>query len=209
MNRFFTTLALGITSVGAFAQQALGTKSDLIAPQTHAPPSGPSIWQFGPMIIALGIILMLLKFALPKALAKFNRKLSTPLNSPIVLEESAAFATGTLQVVTVRGNSLLLAITPQGVSCLAKLDPAPQQADEPAFFELLDEQATSPRPQKIVTPSDTTEPKKSKVHPGAKSYAKASAKTAKTSDSQTPTDETDNREDVLGRLQELQKLANS
>lgn len=197
MKRWLPLLAVGMTAARTVAQE-LGTKPDLVTPPATAQPvAGPSIWQFGPMIIALGIIFMLLKFVLPKAMARFNRSLTTPLNSPIVLEESAAFATGTLQVVTVRGQSLLLAITPQGVNCLAKLDSDSSPAkDEPAFFELLDQQADQPAPQKIVKPKPKA-PAGRKVHPAAKAYTNCA------------TPESVSETDPIQRLEQLQKIANS
>jgi len=203
---FRLTLTLGASLVSAFAlaqevSNDLGAKKDIVVQQT-AQPAGASmsIWQFAPMMVALGIIFFLLKFALPKVIGKFNKSLSTPLNSPIVLEESASFATGTLQVVTVRGKSLLLAITPQGVSCLTELETKIQDNSAPAFFEILDQESESPKEQILVTHAvvedQVTEPKV-KAHPAAKAY-----KSQPTQSESSPS-----RQELIARLEQLQKLA--
>ncbi len=203
MIKLLFTLAASCATAIVLAEETLGTKADLVAPPTQAAaPSGPGLGQFLPMLLALGIILGLLKFALPKAMAKFNRRLTTPLNSPILLEESASLAAGSLQVVTVRGKSLLLAITPQGVSCLATLDPTPTVADEPAFFELLDQEFKDDKSQTMGTPDEARSAKKAK-HPAARSYAQSNQKITQSNDSESVTELTQDRFELL------QKIVNS
>lgn len=196
------TLALTSLLIPAFllAQETLGTKADLIQ-STPVKPTGPNLGfaQFVPLLVALGIIFFLLKYALPKVIGKFNKRLTTPLNSPIVLEESASFATGSLQVVTVRGKSMLLAITQQGVSFLSEV---PNQAPEdptPAFFELLDKESVEPKPQRLLTHAviEESEEKPAK-NPAVKAYQSQTKQSSK--------NETPSRDELLDRLAKLQKL---
>lgn len=207
MNRFTLTLTGILAPVFLLAQEsqnALGTKGNLISSEpTSAAAAGPNLGfaQFLPMLVALAIIFVLLKFVAPKMIGKFNKRLSTPLNSPIFLEESASFATGNLQVVTVRGKSLLLAITSQGVTCLSEVPSKAPEDPTPAFFELLDKESVEPRPQRIVTHAVVEEPieekPKAKAHPASKAYA-----------SQTKTTEKQpSREELIARLAQLQKLS--
>jgi len=207
MFRLTLTLIAPLASAFAFAQELskdLGAKKDIVVQHTTQPTGASmNIWQFAPMMVALGIIFFLLKFALPKMMGKFNKSLSTPFDSPILLQESASFATGSLQVVTVRGKSLLLAITPQGVTCLSELDSKIEDNSAPAFFEILDQESEQPKEQKLVTHAvieeEEVEPVKStlKAHPAAKAYK---YQPAKKSDSPS-------REELIARLEQLQKLA--
>jgi flagellar biogenesis protein FliO len=205
MNRFTLTLTGILLPAFLLAQEtnnSLGTKGDLIKPEAPATQAaGPNLGfaQFLPMIVALIIIFVLLKFVAPKLIGKFNKRLTTPLNSPIILEESANFATGNLQVVSVRGKSLLLAITPQGVTCLAEVPNKAQEDSVPAFFELLDKESVEPKPQRIVTHAVIEEEEKPKVkaHPATKAYGSQSK----------PTEKQPSREELLARLAQLQKLS--
>lgn len=125
----------------------LGTKPDLQT--TGGKTSGPAAGGFDliQMLLALGIVAFLLKVGLPKLVGKFGKRLTPKLNSSIEIEESAAFGAGNLNVVTVRGRTLLLAVTQSGVSCLADLTEPPTQTkkEEPAaFFELLDRAQDEP-----------------------------------------------------------------
>lgn len=203
MFRLTLTLIAPLASAFAFAQelsQDIGAKKDLVVQHTTQPSgSGVNIWQFAPMMVALGIIFFLLKFALPKVMGKFNKTLSTPFDSPILLQESASFATGSLQVVTVRGKSLLLAVTPQGVSCLTELNAKVEDNSPPAFFEILDQESEQPKEQKLVTHAVIEEETKTatKAHPAAKAY-----KSQTTNKSDSPS-----RQELIARLEQLQKLA--
>ncbi len=206
MNRFTLTISGILAPAFLLAQDAntaLGTKGDLIKPETTDQATCPNIGftQFLPMLVALAIIFVLLKFVAPKMIGKFNKRLTTPLNSPIILEESANFATGNLQVVTVRGKSLLLAITPQGVTCLSEVPSKAPEDPVPAFFELLDKEAVEPRPQRIVTHAvieeEVEEKPKGKAHVATKAYASQSK----------PAEKQPSREELLARLAQLQKLS--
>ncbi|MFM9873831.1 MAG: flagellar biosynthetic protein FliO [Fimbriimonadaceae bacterium] len=200
MNRFTLTISGILAPAFLLAQKTttdLGTKGDLIKPEATAQATGPNIGftQFLPMLVALAIIFILLKFVAPKMIGKFNKRLTTTLNSPIILEETASFATGNLQVVTVRGKSLLLAITPQGVTCLSEVPNKAPEDPTPAFFELLDRQSVEPKPQRIVTHAvveEATE-EKPKAHPATKAYtSQTKAETKQPS-----------REELIARLQQL------
>jgi hypothetical protein len=131
----FAVLLIPAFSLG----QKLGTKSDVVF--ASAPSSGIPILQ---MFISLAIVLGLLKFVLPKLATKLNKKLVTPLNSSIKIEESAQFAGGALYVVTARGKSLLLAVSGAGVQCLSDLTPAVAPKPEPLFMDILKEEVDQP-----------------------------------------------------------------
>lgn len=111
----------------------LGTKADGVsAPGAYTGPvSGAAIFQ---LLVALGIVLLLVRYVLPKALTKFNRKLHPSLGG-IRIEESASFAGGNLYVVTARSKTLLLATSGSSVSCLADLTEAASAAEEPKTFQ--------------------------------------------------------------------------
>jgi hypothetical protein len=117
-----------------------GTKTGMAASSASAAPSpvGPAaIFQ---MILALAIVLGLLKVVLPKLAGRINKKLATTLDSDLRIEESASFAGGTLYIVQARRKSLLLSVSPSGVSCLADLTEGPQlPPDPPTFRELVEE----------------------------------------------------------------------
>lgn len=201
---FRLTLTLTALTIPAFllaqdAGKSLGTKSDILQAGPAQPVSSTlNPAQLFPMLVALGLVFFLLKYALPKVVGRFNRGLSTGLNSPIILEESASFATGSLQVVSVRGKSMLLAVTPQGVTFLAEV-PANSPTDPtPAFFELLDQESKSPKPQNLVTHAVIEEAAEAKPNPAVKAYA-AAARPKKS-------DATPSRDELLARLARLQGL---
>ena len=115
---------------------AQATKPDMVA---KAPASPVPVLDLLQMLVALGIVFALVKWGLPKIVSKMGARLSTPVGSAIAIEESAAFGGGQLSVVNVRGRTLLLAVSPQGVTCLADLTTAaPARPEQPAFFEVLD-----------------------------------------------------------------------
>lgn len=131
---------LAVLAIPAFSLgQKLGTKGDVIV--ANAPTSGVPILQ---MFISLAIVLGLLKFVLPKIAGKLNKKLVTPLNSGIKIEESAHFAGGALYIVSARGKSLLLSVGTSGVQCLTDLTEANPAKQEPLFMEVLKEEVDRP-----------------------------------------------------------------
>ena len=118
-------------------QNILGTKSDPIS-ANFSTGSAPAVSPM-PMIqmfVALVIVLGLVKVVLPKVVGKVNKKLTTTIHSGIKIEESAHFAGGTLYVVNAKSKTLLLSVTPQGVSCLADISEAPKP-EPPSFEELI------------------------------------------------------------------------
>lgn len=144
--------ALAVLLIPAFSlAQKLGTKPDLSlgAPASSA---GVPVLQ---MFVSLAIVLGLLKFVLPKMATKLNKKLATPLNSSIKIEESAHFAGGALYVVSAKGKSLLLSVSNSGVQCLADLsDTAPKPAPEPLFMEVLKEEFDHPTATSLQVVND-------------------------------------------------------
>lgn len=79
---------------------------------------------FGPvvqMLLALALVGVGIKWALPAIVKRFGGGISTPTGGTIRIEESASFPGGRLYVVEARGRTLLLGATAQNVSCLADL----------------------------------------------------------------------------------------
>lgn len=134
--KFLSALFLTSSSVVAFAQD-LGTKSDIVV---KSPQAGPVVsgWDMVQMLVALGIVFALLKWALPKLVNKLNRRVVVKGGSSISVEESASFGGGSLQIVTARGRTLLLCVSQSGVTCLAELTPTEPAKEESAFFEMVD-----------------------------------------------------------------------
>jgi hypothetical protein len=149
LKRILVLCAFGVASVAHAG--LVGTKSDPIG----APGGGSSSIGFMPMlqmIIALAIVVGLLKFVLPRIAGKLNKQLVTGVGSTIKIEESAAFAGGTLYVVQARGKTLLLSVSGTGVACLSDLtDPAPAP-EPPTFQEMVEAEQEKPmQPFAIVT----------------------------------------------------------
>ncbi len=151
MKRFSALLFATSLSVWSFAQEAAttlaGTKPDIVVNQPAQPQPVVNGFQFVQMIVAVAIVLGLLKFVLPRVVGKVGKGLHTGLNSSIRVEESATFAAGQLHIVSARGKAILIAVTPQGVTTLADLTEvptSPQQTEEPAFFELMDQAKSEP-----------------------------------------------------------------
>ncbi|MBX7131195.1 MAG: hypothetical protein K1X67_00805 [Fimbriimonadaceae bacterium] len=143
-------LALPILSI---AQGALGTKKDVALPKSQPLPSGNALggMQLLQLLIAVGIVVGILKFVLPKVISKMGKGLKTSLGSSIKIEESATFAGGNLFVVSARSRTLLICATPQTVTCLADLTEPEAKQEPKAFFEILDE--ATPMPKLPETPS--------------------------------------------------------
>ena len=139
MRVFATASALLAASLALAQGAALGTKPDIALKTPQQP--GPIIggWDLAQMLVALGIVFVLLKWALPKVAARMNRKLVAGSDGSIRVEESASFGGGNLQIVTARGKTLLICVSQSGVSCLANLTEDGGSSDEKAFFEIVDE----------------------------------------------------------------------
>lgn len=155
MRVLATGSALLAASV-AFAQDvALGTKPDIVlaTPQQPAPLIGA--WDLAQMLVALGVVFALLKWALPKVASRLNKKVVAGSDSSIRVEESASFGGGNLQIVTARGKTLLLCVNQSGVSCLSDLTEEGTKSSEKAFFEIVDEaegRAVVEMPEPVVAP---------------------------------------------------------
>lgn len=135
----------------ASAEEKLGTKADIVLPKSESF-SGPGVG-IAPilqMVVAVGIVVALLKFALPKLMPMMNKKMTTSLGSQIRVEESATFAGGSLFVVSARKRSLLLCVNSQGVQVLS---------------DLTDTPVAAPQVQPVATPSATPQPKVQKAAP--------------------------------------------
>lgn len=139
VTRLLACLVVAVASAFAFGQ-ALGTKPDITTKSTVAEQPMVQPMDIAHMVLALVIVGGLLKWVLPKAIAKLGKRITGPVGSTIQIEESASFGAGQLQIVTVRGKTLLLCVTSQGVSNLADLTPSPLPlaADEPAFVDILE-----------------------------------------------------------------------
>lgn len=143
MKRFLPLLALAPTA--AFAQ-AFGTKKDL-ASGVAGTGSGPAVQGMDilQMLLALAVVGILLKWGLPKLLGKFNGWKSAQNAGGMVVKESLAVGAGTVQIVEVRGRTLLLGATPTQINFLADLSEVQAPAPEaPAFFDILDAELESP-----------------------------------------------------------------
>lgn len=154
MKRLLSLIALAPTAV--FAQQ-FGTKKDLATSAT-ATGSGPAVQGMDilQMLLALVVVGVLLKWGLPKLMGKFNGWKTSQNKTGMAIKESIAVGAGTVQIVEVRGRTLLLGATPTQINFLADLtDPAPVEAEEetPAFFDILDEQMENPTRDDLTHPA--------------------------------------------------------
>lgn len=208
MKPWIVATALTLSTFALGQDTKLGTKPDLALSKPVAS-TAPSIGglEVVQLVVALVVVFCLVKYVLPKLVAKFGRKLTSPATSSIRIEESAHFGGGNLQVVSVRGKTILLAVTQSGVSFLTDLTDTQPQPDQPAFFELLD-QAKEEEIEPVVTEEpvvkaviETPEPK---VVPNANKAQKA-AKAYGSKPESKPVDELD-ADDLQARLKRLSKL---
>jgi flagellar biogenesis protein FliO len=139
MRKFLPTI-LSLASAIAGAQGFLGTKESGSPASLDATP-GTGIGPFLQMVIALGIVLALVKFILPKIATKVGKKLVASPTSGLRVEETAHFAGGTLYIVQARSKTLLLGVNGASVSCLADLTEAPQAVPDPPTFQEIVETA--------------------------------------------------------------------
>jgi flagellar biogenesis protein FliO len=136
MNRFFTLFLLVLCSSIAIAEDGLlGTKSDSGSALQGPASSGGSLLQ---MIIAVLVVFGLMKYFMPKLVAKFGGKLNTGIGSSIKIEESANFQGGTLYLVSVKDRSLLLGVAGTSITTLADLGHTNKPDPGPTFMEYLD-----------------------------------------------------------------------
>ena len=136
MNRLSTLISLSFVAASAWADDGLlGTKGDTASALQGPTSSGGSLLQ---MIIAVLVVFGLMKFFLPKMIAKFGGKLNTGIGSSIKIEESASFQGGTLYLVSVKDRSLLLGVAGTSITTLADLGSANNPNPGPTFLEILD-----------------------------------------------------------------------
>ncbi len=96
------------------------------------------------MMMALGIVLVLVKFALPKLMGGLNKKIVAKSGNGIHIEETASLGSANLYVVSIREKTFLLGSTQNTVSCLAEL-PSKRAAAEPdLFIDLLERETEAP-----------------------------------------------------------------
>lgn len=117
MKRLATLVAL--IPAAAFAGPGmLGTRTEA-GPSVAGGSSPVGILPMIQMMVALGIVIALVKYVLPK----FMGKVAKPTNAgEINIESTAALnASGSLHIVTARGRTLLIGATPTGMTCLADL----------------------------------------------------------------------------------------
>lgn len=148
-------LAFGMAAAAFAGDGMLGTKQG--ASTVAAPPTsgGLGLMSFIQMIAALAIVLLLLKFVLPKVAGIMNKKLVTPLGSVIRIQESAAFAGGTLYVVQAKSKTLLLSVATSGVTCLADITDGPKTEPEvKTFQEMVEEEIETPTFAVVQTPAE-------------------------------------------------------
>ncbi len=114
----------------------LGTKPSPTTMSSSSP--GIGVMPIFQMVIALAIVLVILKFILPKMVGKMSKKLATTATSALQIEESANFAGGTLYIVRAKSKTLLLSVSGQGVSCISDLTQAPNEPEKTEFEKIID-----------------------------------------------------------------------
>ena len=120
-----------------------GTKTDPAGSASSVQSAGAGLGPLFNVLVALGIVYALIRFALPKVMAKLNKRLVTSTGSPIRIEESASFAGGSLYVVSARGKTLLLAAGAQGVQCLSDLTEAVFAPPPETFGEMVERELSA------------------------------------------------------------------
>lgn len=144
MKSVLAVIASFASSLAFAGDGFLGTKASPPAGPMQADTGGIGVMSFLQMMIALGIVLALLKFVMPKMLTKLNKKIVTKVGSEIQIEESAAFAGGNLYIVRAKSKTLLLSVNAQGVSCLADITAGTPEPDLPTFRELVEKEVEGP-----------------------------------------------------------------
>ena len=134
--RSFALLLGGICFSVAQGQGFPGAKPDPASNFSQG--SGGGMGALFNVLLALGIVYGLLRYAMPKVLARMNKRLVTGTGSAIRVEESASFAGGSLYVVSARGKTILLSVGAQGVRFLADLTEAPKAPEPPSFGDLVE-----------------------------------------------------------------------
>lgn len=153
MRTLLTVPMAGFAAM-AVGQAFPGTKADPVGSSSSAAVgAGPGIGSLFNVLLALGIVYILLKVAMPKLLGRMNRRLATGTSSEIRIEESATFAGGSLYVVNARGRALLLSVSGGGVQCLADLtETAPAAPEPPTFGDFVEQEIKSAAKSRVSPP---------------------------------------------------------
>lgn len=136
MNRSFALILFALSSSLALADDGLlGTKGDGTSALQGPASSGGNLLQ---MIIAVLVVFGLMKYFLPKMVAKFGGKLNPGIGSAIKIEESASFQGGNLYLVSVKDRSILIGVAGTSITTLADLGSNNKPDPGPTFMEYLD-----------------------------------------------------------------------
>lgn len=124
--RKIAILGFGGLVASSFGQAGyLGTK---VSGTTQSGPTGSNgMWALFQMLLALGIVIFLLRWALPKAAQFFTKTQSK--SSLIKLEESLQVAGGSLHLVTVKDRVFFIGLSPQSIQLLAEFGDTPAPID--------------------------------------------------------------------------------
>jgi flagellar biogenesis protein FliO len=151
MKKTFLPLLMGLAHV-SLASPTVGSnlKPEIIQVPQQNPKasSGIGISEMLQMLLALGVVLLFLRYLLPKWMTRLHTRIQSRPNSSIQIEDSATFGSARIYVVHVKGKTFLLCAAAQGVHCLADLTNAPETAkreepEAPLFFEMLDQSRNS------------------------------------------------------------------
>lgn len=153
MRRAFAVCVWALAGAALCQETFLGTKAEPTAAPAPSPAVG--VMPVLQMAVALAIVILVVKYALPWGMRTFGKRMVTPVDSPIRVQETAACGTSTLHVVTVRGRTLLVASGPQGANLIADLTEAPPQPK--TFYEMVEE-AEPAKPEAPAQAAIETEP---------------------------------------------------
>lgn len=137
--------------------QKFGTKAEPVG-GAAATAASPGVMPFVQLLFALGIVFVLVKYALPRFLIKATQK-GFGSSAGIKLEESMPIPGGALHVINARGKSLLIATHSTGVSLISELGSTTQ---EPIFLDVLAAEAERPEPP-IFAMANESEPDRDKI----------------------------------------------
>ena len=141
--RFAAFLLTAVCLSAAQGQGFPGAKPDPAGASSLSQGAGGGMGALFNVLLALGIVYGLLRYAMPNVLSRMNKRLVTGAGSAIKVEESASFAGGSLYVVSARGKTILLAVGSQGVRFLTDLTETPTAPEPPSFGDLVERELLS------------------------------------------------------------------
>jgi len=148
---FILLLGLGLISL-SWSQ----TKADLKLPEPTKFSGDLGFSALLQLVVALVLVIGGLKFFLPRLAPALSRRLNPGLSGRIKIEESATFPGGALYIVRIEEQEMLLSVSQSGgVSKIADLA---QSSGKDAFFEVLDQKAAQPVPEKRVVKGEGMPP---------------------------------------------------